>query len=189
MASAADLAGVWTCTDNTGVTCHTLVLPGSYDFRSLDSHMAEGVGFMTRSGTTLGGSITVYPPAAYSAVHLADLAGTYAADPAHASTGFASTLTVDPDGTFTLVNASSSGQGTLTPVAMERNAFTTTLAVTPTAGSPESFTGLSFLRPGTTPAIVLMTSRATGENSGIFTRPAPALRRKRPDRPRPAGPG
>ena len=211
VAVAANIAGAWTCTDSTGVVYHTLVLPESYAFRSLDSHMAEGVGTMALSGTTLGGSITVYPPAAYSAVpimtgtvtgtattgnlddtvtfpigtattnlvpdtpantavHLADLAGTYAADPAHTSTGLASTLTVNPDGSFTLVNASGSGQGTLTPVATDLNAFTTTLEVTPTSGSPASFTGLSFLRPGTTPAIVVMTSQATGGNSGIFTK-------------------
>jgi len=208
--TAANLAGVWTFTDSHGVVYHTLILPDSYVFRSLDSHMSEGVGFMTLSGTDLGGSITVYPPAAYSSVpiltgtvtgtattghlddtvtfilgaattnlqpdtpanatvQLADLAGTYAADPAHTSTGIASTLTVNPDGTFTLDNANGSGRGSLTQVAAGLNAFTTTLDVTPASGNPSSFTGLSFLLPGTAPAIVVMTSQAAGGNSGLFT--------------------
>jgi hypothetical protein len=208
---AAGIAGVWTYTDNTGVVYHTLVLPDTHVVRSLDSNMAAGVGYFTLIGTTLGGSITVYPPAIYSAypvltgtvsgtateghlddtitfslgvvnshlvpdtaantaVQLADLAGTYAADPAHTSTGVASTLTVNADGTFTLVNASGTGQGSFTPVAAGLNAFTTTLDVTPASGSSASFTGHSFLRPGTAASICLMTSNATGGNSGMFTR-------------------
>jgi len=192
---AADISGIWTATTG-GITYHALVLPGTLAFRTLDSNVLEGSGTFTLSGATLGGSILVFPSAPYLAagypkqtgtvsgtasstaltvtiaiplgsftnnlvldsaasipVQLADLAGTFTLDAAGNLTGS------DPGGTL---------QGTLTAAAAGLNAFHATFTYTPGTGSPQTYSGLAYLLPGSPVQVVLMTDNGALEFSGYF---------------------
>jgi hypothetical protein len=65
---AVSLAGVWTYTDSQKNVVHLVALPTTFQFRSLDSNMLESSGTFTLNGTTLGGSITIFPTPALLAI-------------------------------------------------------------------------------------------------------------------------
>jgi hypothetical protein len=173
----AESVGVMSLTGNVLGGTATAYPPAAYSaFYPIMSGTVSGTATSTNLEATVAfplGAFTAHlvPVAtANAAVQLGELAGTYAADQTHTSSGLAGTLTVNADGTFTLVDTGGSGQGTLTQVTPNLNAFRTTLTVTPTTGSPAEYTGLGYLLPETPASIVLMTSRTTGQVSGIFTK-------------------
>ena len=65
----ANIAGAWIYTAPSGTVYRDLILPGTLEFRSLDSNMAEGVGTLAVNGNAVTGTITAYPPAAYAAYY------------------------------------------------------------------------------------------------------------------------
>jgi hypothetical protein len=73
--SQTNIAGAWILTANN-TTYHTLVLPGTFAFRSLDTNLLESSGTFTLSGSTLGGTISIFPSALFAAAGYPKQVGT-----------------------------------------------------------------------------------------------------------------
>ena len=111
----------------------------------------------------------VLDSAASIPVQLADLAGTYtAAAGANTSSGLGGTFTLDAAGNLTGSDPGGTLQGTLTAAAAGLNAFHATFTYTPGTGSPQTYSGLAYLLPGSPVQVVLMTDNGALEFSGYF---------------------
>lgn len=135
----------------------------------------------TDSNNTLGGTFSggdsgtlAFAPdaAANVPVQLSQLAGSYQATGSLASTGLATSATLDASGNFSGSDSQGTFTGHLTQVATNLNAFQVSVSYTLTGSTTVAYSGLAYGRPpvGTTHGqIYLQTTSTTGVFAGVFT--------------------
>ncbi len=158
----------------------TIYAPTGYIFNSSGAATAPfslsgtGTGGASLTGTYSGAGDSGTFAFAYntganydSPVILANVAGSYTS--VSTSSGYLTTGTLSPTGTFSGSDALGSFSGTLSAVAAAKNAFRVTVTYSPTGQTARTYTGLAFFDFGLTPLhLYVQTTGASGQFAADF---------------------